>query len=224
MDLSLLTGQSRVHLQEIFPGHYLHKLVVEPYRQLVNLAEKAGFDLRLASGFRSFDRQLEIWNGKASGQQPVLDDSGVAIALTGLSDLDKVCAILRWSALPGASRHHWGTDVDIWDAAAVDRDYRPQLISKEYVSGGVFYPLSEWLDRVISCGETEFYRPYARDLGGTAPEPWHLSYRPVAREFNNSMDRPVLQEALNQDSIIFGDTVLSNLDEIYRRFVLPGID
>ena len=27
--------------------------------------------------------------------------------------------ILLWSALPGGSRHHWGTDVDVFDAAAV---------------------------------------------------------------------------------------------------------
>ncbi|MCZ8486094.1 D-alanyl-D-alanine carboxypeptidase family protein [Vibrio lentus] len=30
------------------------------------------------------------------------------------SEQQKLSAILRWSALPGASRHHWGCDFDVF--------------------------------------------------------------------------------------------------------------
>ncbi len=35
--------------------------------------------------------------------------------MAALSDLEKCKAMLRWSAVPGASRHHWGTEIDIFD-------------------------------------------------------------------------------------------------------------
>ena len=57
-----LSGRSQCHLQEVFPGHFLHRDVVAAYLTLVEQAASEGFTLRLASGFRSFERQLAIWN------------------------------------------------------------------------------------------------------------------------------------------------------------------
>ena len=39
---------------------------------------------------------------------------------------------MRWSAIPGSSRHHWGTDLDVYDAAAVTPDYQVQLTPQEW--------------------------------------------------------------------------------------------
>ncbi len=39
--------------------------------------------------------------------------------LASSAEAERVAAILVWSALPGASRHHWGTDCDVIDAAAL---------------------------------------------------------------------------------------------------------
>ena len=36
--------------------------------------------------------------------------------------------ILEWSALPGASRHHWGSEFDVFDLAALPEGYRVQLL------------------------------------------------------------------------------------------------
>ena len=104
--------------------------------QLRALAGKQGFDLRICSSFRSFERQLAIWNNKASGLRPVLDDSGAEININQLGEWQQAQAILRWSALPGASRHHWGTDFDIYDASAIDSDYRIQLTPEEVEGEG----------------------------------------------------------------------------------------
>jgi LAS superfamily LD-carboxypeptidase LdcB len=182
------------------------------------LAGEQGFDLRLCSSFRSFDRQLAIWNGKVSGQRPVFDNSGAQIDISQLSEWQQVEAIMRWSALPGASRHHWGTDFDIYDAAAIDENYQIQLTPEEVEGEGVFAPFHNWLDTVIA-GDSGFYRPYATDTGGVAPERWHISYRPVAEQFAASLSQQIIADRLLSTEIGLKDTVLQNLDKIYSRFI-----
>ena len=49
-----------------------------------------------------------------------------------------VRAILHWSALPGASRHHWGTEIDVIDRAALTDGRKAQLVPAEYGADGVF--------------------------------------------------------------------------------------
>lgn len=163
---------------------WAHQSAVIALSALGRRAATAGFDLRVASAFRSYDRQLDIVNAKWLGHRPVLDEAGVSQRRASLSDSDWLAAILRFSALPGTSRHHWGTDFDIWDRSTVADDYAPQLLTSEYQRGGVFAEMSDWLDDLISADNAEgFYKPYEVDRGGVAPEPWHISYRPVAQGF-----------------------------------------
>ncbi|MBQ0720214.1 MAG: M15 family metallopeptidase [Gammaproteobacteria bacterium] len=214
------TGQSMSHLQEVFPGHFLHRDVVDAYLPLVEQAAKEGIALRLASGFRSFERQLSIWNAKARGERPVVDSEGKPVAMAALSERDQVLAILRWSALPGASRHHWGSDMDVWDSAAVSDDYQLQLTPDEYAPGGPFYRCSLWLDGVIHRGETDFFRPYnGAKAGGVAAEPWHLSYRPLAAVCEKALTLEVLRKLIENTDICLQGAILDDLDEIYSRFI-----
>ena len=196
----------------------LHPDVIGPLQALCDRANAAGLALRVASGFRSFERQLAIWNAKARGARPVLDDQGRPRDLSVLGERERMYAILRWSALPGASRHHWGTDIDIWDAAAVATDYRLQLVAAEYAPGGPFFALHAWLTRALGAG-TEFFRPYATDTGGVAPEPWHLSFAPVAREFEARHSPQLLRDAIEAADIELKTVILEDLDAIHARFV-----
>ena len=196
----------------------VHEAVVASLTALCEQAAEQGFDLRLCSSFRSFDRQLKIWNDKITGLRPVYDDSGVRVDLTQLSEWQQVRAVMRWSALPGASRHHWGTDFDIYDAAAVDASYQIQLLPEEVEGSGVFAPLHDWLDTSVlaSCG---FYRPYAQDHGGIAPERWHISYRPVADSYAAQLTVEVLAERLARADILHKETLLAHLDELFQRYI-----
>lgn len=208
-------------LRELDSGVLLHGDVIKPFQTMCDTATRDGLNITVASGYRSFARQLAIWNDKVRGVRPVLNDSGHPLDLATLTDHDKVMAILRWSALPGCSRHHWGTDMDIWDAAAVTSDYRLQLVPGEYAGTGPFSRLSEWLqEHAAGFG---FIRPYAIDHGGVAPEPWHLSYLPVARLFEEKLDTAFLYKVLDNDRLELRDAVLANLDTIMARFVLPGM-
>ncbi len=154
------------------------------------LAERAaaeGYDLRIASAFRDYDRQVRIVNDKWRGLRSVTDADGRILERTSQTDIAWLSAILRFSALPGTSRHHWGTDLDIWDAAAVSEDYKLSLSPAEYEVGGVFSDMTRWLDERMHADDAEgFFKPYALDRGGVAPEAWHISYRPVARQYQNA--------------------------------------
>lgn len=224
LNIAQLTGQSQSHLQEVFPGHFLHRDVVAAYLLLVEQAAEEGIALRLASAFRSFDRQLVIWNAKARGERPVVGDDGELVAMAELSERDKVFAMLRWSALPGASRHHWGSDMDIWDSAAVNDNYELQLTPDEYAEGGPFADCSRWLDALISRGKTEFFRPYTEvetggKTGGVAAEPWHLSFRPLASICEQALTLDVLYPLIENTDICLQEAILENFDEIYSRFI-----
>ena len=221
-----LTGQSQSHLQEVFPGHFLHIDVVAAYRALVEQAAEEGIALRLASGFRSFDRQLAIWNAKAGGERSVVDSDGELVVMGEMDERDQVFAILRWSALPGASRHHWGSDMDIWDSAAVSDRYQLQLTPDEYAAGGPFYACTRWLDELIGSGKTAFFRPYIQagsggNADGVAAEPWHLSFRPLATICEKSLTLDVLRKLIESTDICLQAAILENLDEIYSRFIRP---
>jgi LAS superfamily LD-carboxypeptidase LdcB len=203
----------------------LHSDVLKPWQQLVAAAHTAGFDLALASGFRSFERQQCIWDAKISDQRPTLDDNGCAIDLVSLSTLDKIKSIMRWSALPGTSRHHWGTDIDIYDRAAMPENYCLQLVAEEYTDNGPFSPMSRWLkDYLHNADAPGFIFPYISDNNGVMPEPWHLSYLPIARQYQEVWSLQLLQEILHKSDILEKATILSTIDALYERFIKDSIN
>lgn len=218
-------GKTEDHL--IFVPEFeclLHSDVVEPLRELSKMAQKSGFSLAVASSFRSFDRQKDIWNAKASGERAVLNDDEQEIDIASLDDWSLAQSILRWSALPGASRHHWGTDFDIYDKASMPENYVLQLTAAEAEQGGPFFQFHQWLTKQIntqkSCG---FVRPYDRDNGGVGCEPWHISYKPVATEFERSLSVELLSSVIAEAGLTLGDTVVDNLPEIHRRYITANL-
>ncbi len=222
-DLDILTGSTQRHLVNLNTAGdgksamLVHQEIVGPLLGLQQQAAESGFDLQLCSGFRSFERQRHIWNSKLSGLRPVVDDNGVALELAALNPWQQIQAVLRWSALPGASRHHWGTDMDIYDAAAMPAEYQIQLTPEEVEGQGIFAPMHDWLDGQLA--HWDFYRPYAKDTGGIAPERWHISFRPIAENYARNLTADVLAERLKSSDILLVDVVLENLDEIIQRYL-----
>jgi LAS superfamily LD-carboxypeptidase LdcB len=222
---AVLTGQTEAHLCAAADAERLgvrvHREVVEPFRALQAAAREAGFDLRILSGFRSFEDQSSIWNRKVTGRRAVLDSHAVPLDIARLTSEELVFAILRWSALPGASRHHWGTDLDVYDRAAQPDGYEIELIPAEVDPGGMFGPLHAWLDERIAAGTAfGFFRPYDRDRGGVAPERWHLSHGPVADACLRRLTVEVLRDTVATADLQLRDVVLAHLDRIYERYVV----
>lgn len=223
-----LTGRDDSHVVALPDAQRLQQEVAEAFAVLQSAAREAGFELAIASSFRSYTRQLAIWNGKASGIRPVHDDEGSPVVMAHLSPRERLHAILRFSALPGTSRHHWGTDLDVYDAAVMPPGYQLQLSPPEVAPGGLFDPLHNWLDERIADGESHgFYRPYARDRGGVAPERWHLSYAPLAVACAQQCDSALFTECWTcaevADELLLREEVEANLQHILWRFVaVPG--
>ncbi|STQ43628.1 D-alanyl-D-alanine carboxypeptidase [Ewingella americana] len=137
--------------------------------------------------------------------------------MVSLSDAERCELILRWSALPGASRHHWGSDLDIYDPDLLPQGSKLQLEPWEYEAGGYFADLNQWLsDNMASFG---FYRPYDIDRGGVAVEPWHLSYRPLAAQCETRLTPEVLIEAWRGQEVAGCDWVTNHLATIFPRFI-----
>jgi LAS superfamily LD-carboxypeptidase LdcB len=218
LTLDQLTGRSRSHLAELAdPPCALHKAVLAPFLAMRAAASADGIDLTAFSSFRDFDRQLAIWNGKFRGERPMQDRSGNPIDPLALSPAERVTAILWWSALPGASRHHWGTDFDVVDAAAMAPGYQLRVVPAEYGPGGPFHRLTSWLDANMHA--FGFFRPYATDRGGVAPEPWHLSYAPVASRAQTALSAEKLRAVLAAAAIEGREEVLAALAVNYASYV-----
>jgi LAS superfamily LD-carboxypeptidase LdcB len=213
-----LTGQARTHVVALAePSCTMHVHAVAPFMNLHRAARADGLDLRPVSGFRDFDRQLAIWNGKFSGERPLLDAAGRAIDASRLSPPERVAAILRWSALPGASRHHWGTDVDLIDANAIAPGYQVQLSVAEYSDSGPFARLAGWLG--VHAPRFGFFRPYRGVLSGVEAEPWHFSFAPVAETARRALSPSVLRAVLSSAPLLGKEHVLARLDELHARYV-----
>jgi LAS superfamily LD-carboxypeptidase LdcB len=218
---NLLLGRARERMVEFGPtGICVHPDVAAPLRALIDAAAGERIAIEVASGFRDFDRQLQIWNQKARGERPVLDEAEHPLDVFVLSPEQRVFAILRWSALPGASRHHWGTDVDVFDRSALSPGAAPLLARHEATLGGIFGRLHTWLDD--HARRHGFFRPYANDRAGVSPEPWHLSYAPLARTFEDAHSLESLERALRGADLELKDQVLRHLEAIFERYVRAG--
>lgn len=226
-----LSGQSNTHIASFKYGSVnalIHPDMGPAVKILAAAAKKQGFKLKVVSGFRSYDQQLAVWNAKARGERPVLDILERPIRHGTLNGWPLVEAILRWSALPGASRHHWGSDIDVVDGAALTLGYKIQLTQKEAAANGIFGAFHRWLSQwLLDNPQHGFTRPYHHEASaawqplkfGIAPEPWHLSYRPVAEEYEKAFDLGRLAQLIERSDIELKSDILANMDEINDRFV-----
>jgi LAS superfamily LD-carboxypeptidase LdcB len=222
LDALQLTGRDRGHIVDLAsPRCMLHSAVVNAFLGMRQGASGAGIDLLPVSSFRDFEHQRRIWNAKFRGERPALDRSGRPSDISRLTPEERVEMILLWSALPGASRHHWGSEVDIVDGGVVAGGYEARLERPEFMRGGPFAALSHWLGRHMR--RYGFYQPYTRAGKGVQPEPWHLSFAPVSRRALSSLTVELLAAAIEGAAVEGKAVILSRLPSIHERYVL-GVD
>jgi LAS superfamily LD-carboxypeptidase LdcB len=139
---------------------YLRKETLNAFLQMEEAAEKDGVDLKIASATRNFDYQEDLWNNKWDA---------FASSVDGLVRFQN---IIKYSAVPGTSRHHWGTDIDINNA-------NPQYFNTK--EGEAVY---DWMAK--NAASYGFCQPYTPNRPtGYNEEKWHWSYVPLSRGFTN---------------------------------------
>ena len=149
-------------------GINLRKEAHDAFVKMRAAAEKDGFAIKMVSSFRDFYRQQSIWERKY--MRYTEDD--------GLQPMEAIDKIIEYSTIPGTSRHHWGTDIDIIDGnAKADGDV---LVPEKFEKGGPFEGFKQWLDE--NAEKFDFYLVYTNDprRKGFKYEPWHYSYAPLS--------------------------------------------
>lgn len=133
---------------------YVQSEVLNAFKRMYADARKDGIKLFIVSATRTFYRQAEIWNYKW--------DKGTGIRAY------RAATILQYSSMPGTSRHHWGTDIDLCSTENEDWD-TPEL-----------QKALAWLQ--LHAAEYGFFMPYTDDPNrpGYKYEPWHWSYFPIS--------------------------------------------
>lgn len=219
-NFELLTGRESRDLLK-HEGHLVHKEALSAFNKLKKVAlSEANIDLDIISSFRSYDRQKIIWNKKVSGERKVFNSNEVEIDLTTLSSPSEVIdAITRFSAIPGASRHHWGTDIDVFDNTACKKS-EVQLQPSEYSECGIFSTLDKWLTEKIKAGESfGFYRPYETDLGGIHPEAWHLSFAPISHELQETYTLDIFTKNLELSDFQLAQDIRRTASKYYQKLL-----
>jgi len=143
------------------PGMMLRKESFAAFQKMYEAAKKEGVTLKIISSTRTFTQQKQIWNGKWT-----------RFAKEAPDPVERALKILEYSAMPGASRHHWGTDIDLND-----------LNNPSFEKKGKHATAYEWLR--AHAREYGYCQPYtAKDAQrpeGYNEERWHWSYTPLSK-------------------------------------------
>lgn len=213
----ILTGQTDKHIHWLSSGVGIHYDMVAAFQQLQDAAKEDDIHIEIASGYRNFERQFAIWQNKFTGKVAVKDKNNQVIDITKLTEIEIIHAIMLFSALPGASRHHWGTDIDIYAPNLLAEQQKLQLEPWEYQTSGPFHQLSLWLSKNLS--KFNFYLPYDKFRGGVAEEPWHISYQPLSNIYQQQHNYALLASVLENSNIAAKETLIATLPELYKRYV-----
>lgn len=149
---------------------YLRKSAYEDFIRMAQAAHQAGISLRIISATRNFAAQKRIWEAKWNGQRKV---DGQDLSQLIPDPTQRALKILEYSSMPGTSRHHWGTDVDL------------NALSNSYFASGKGKAEYAWLqENAATYGFCQVYTEQGEDRpDGYQEEKWHWSYMPLAHQF-----------------------------------------
>ena len=149
---------------------YMRKDAYEAFKSMHAAALKDGITLKIISAARNFEAQKGIWEAKWNGSRILSNGENAAKAYPVAKN--RALKILEYSAMPGASRHHWGTDIDL------------NSLSDKWFLQGDGQKIYAWL--VKNAGRFGFCQPYsvknAERPHGYNEEKWHWSYMPISNK------------------------------------------
>ncbi|HNE29022.1 MAG TPA: M15 family metallopeptidase [Saprospiraceae bacterium] len=158
-------------------GMMLREEAFAAFERMWKAAQKEGITLKIISSTRTFEQQKGIWEGKWTRFAAETPDPE-----------KRALRILEYSAMPGVSRHHWGTDIDLND-----------LNNPSFEGKGAHKKVYDWLAE--HAHEYGFCQPYTPltdpHRAGYHEEKWHWSYM--------RLSQPFLQQYLN----LVNDTMIS---------------
>ena len=167
----------------------MHKEAKVAFEKMKVAALKDEINIEVVSAYRSFQKQKSIFENKYK-----------RYTQEGLTPIKAVEKIIEYSTIPGTSRHHWGTDIDI-----IDANYpKPKSVLKEgnFYDNGPYCKLKEWMDRHSEF--YGFYEVYTKNpkRKGFKYEPWHFSYAPVSIPMSEAYQKLDIKSILKEEKIL----------------------
>jgi len=187
MDLNQLTGINNNNL--VGDSIKLETQTYRAFKKMERAAKNDGVNLKIVSAYRGFDRQKTIWNKKYERFTNEFS----------FEPEKAILEIIRFSTIPGTSRHHWGTEIDIVDADYPDE--KDVLKSEKFEKNGIYHKLKNWLDK--NSERFSFYLTYNNDSDrkGFEYEPWHYSYKPSSIKYYNALIDADLKKIINNPDL-----------------------
>lgn len=217
MALSLLPGLTLSQDPEYSIAELMGKEDIKLFGKDVNLRKEAhdaflemkkaaysdGMDLKIVSSYRNFYRQEAIWERKYLQYSEE----------KGMSKLDAIEKIIEYSTIPGTSRHHWGTDIDIIDG--YPKTTGDVLVPEKFGDGGPFSLLKKWMDE--NANKFGFYLVYTDNpkRKGFKYEPWHYSYAPISIPMLKAFRRKNIFKLILEEDIIGKENFTSGFLKTY---------
>lgn len=210
MDSDILYGIRNSNL--VGDSIQLEKRTYEAYKKMQKAALSDGVELKIISAYRSYERQKMIWNNKYLKYTKEFN----------LEPEKAIDEIIRFSTIPGTSRHHWGTDIDI-----IDGSYEGEgdlLIGENFKKNGIFFRVKKWLNE--NSESFGFYIVYNDDKGrrGFEHEPWHFSYLPVSKKILRSFIKSDLKKVIRNNEIEGSDYFTNEFIEKYIKEHISDIN
>jgi len=162
-------------------GIFIQEETYKAFIKMFYAAKNDGVNLKIISGARNFNYQKSIWEQKWNGGRMV---DGKNLATTVKDPTERAKIILKYSSMPGTSRHHWGTDMDL---NSMENKYFETTLGKK---------VYEWL--CANASKYGFCQPFSA-LGekrktGYQEEKWHWSYMPMAKIYLKQYQEKVTYE------------------------------
>jgi hypothetical protein len=185
-------------------GYKLRKEAHEAFLEMKTEALKSDISIKVVSSYRSFEHQKRIWERKYR-----------QYTSQGMTNTKAIHKIIEYSTIPGTSRHHWGTELDLIDANTPQP--RHLLAPKNFVPNGSFYTLKQWMEEHANA--FGFYLAYTNnpDRKGFKYEPWHYSYKPLSASYLNTYKTLNLSEIFEKEQLLGSDYFSESFMNQYNK-------
>ena len=181
-------------------GQFALKQVMESYWKLKGQASQDGWHLILVSAHRTFYSQRRIWN----------DYDKPLRKMSSLSEKARVRSIMSVVSVPGLSRHHWGTDLDI-----SEESLRGQLLKINPDTPKKVLDFYRWMEE--NAPRFGFCKVYLGKRGAVVDEPWHWSYFPFSRVYTKQFMEITDFSKIMNDKVAEVGYLMRNFTLILKR-------
>ena len=204
-----LIGKGRPQLYG--KGYRLQKKAYQAFLEMNYEARKHGMNIRVVSSYRSFNHQNLIWTRKYKRYRAQKFSSQGAVQRN-----------IRYTAIPGSSRHHWGTEIDVVNGSIKTSRY--PLSTKNFHGYGIYKSFREWMDS--NAHKYGYYQVYTNDYTrrGFKYEPWHYSFAELGKPMLKEYRERGVEDRLKYQELLGRRYFTDNFIEKYTKDNIMGIN